>query len=83
MHEDNQIPLTENEKGVIKRYLKEIGDIRNLLEVKSGALDDILGVMIEARGLSLPDYQVDIRSGMIVKRGGENVLEKEEAPSPG
>lgn len=75
---DDRIPLTENEKSLIGRYLKEIQDIRNVLTVKSQALDDILGVLLGSKGLSPKDYVVDIRQGAIVKSGGENVRTGEE-----
>ena len=78
MSKDDQIPLTENEKTLIGRYLKEIQDIRNVLGVKSQALDDILGVLLGSKRLSPKDYVVDIRQGAIVKRGGENVRTGEE-----
>lgn len=78
MPNDNKIPLTGNEKTLIGKYLKDIQEMRNLLTVKGQALDDVLGVIIEARGLSSKDYVVDIRQGAIVKRGGENVRPGEE-----
>ncbi len=74
MGKDELIPLTENEKTRIGRYLKDIQEMRNLLTVKGQALDDVLGVIIEARGLSTSEYVVDVRQGAIVKRGGENVV---------
>ena len=78
MAKDDLIPLSENEKTRIGRYLKDIQEMRNLLTVKGQALDDVLGVIIEARGLSSLDYVVDVRQGGIVKRGGENVRTGQE-----
>lgn len=78
MAKDDLIPLSENEKTRIGRYLKDIQEMRNLLTVKGQALDDVLGVIIEARGLSSRDYVVDVRQGGIVKRGGENVRTGQE-----
>lgn len=83
MGENNQVPLTENEKALVGRYLKEIREMRNVLKVKSEALDDILGVMIEAKGLSASEYQVDLGGGVIVKRGDSDVRERKKEKETG
>lgn len=79
MARDNQIPLSENEKALVGRYLKELQEMRNLLTVKGQALDDILGVLIEAKGLSTEEYVVDVRQMAIVEKGDKDVREKKEA----
>lgn len=68
MGENSHIALSQNEKAVIGRYLNDIRATRALLAVKTQALDDILGVIIEAKGLLPSEYQVDLDTGVIVKR---------------
>lgn len=78
MGKDSAIPLNEKEKALVSRYLKDVQELRGILNIKSQALDDILGVLIESKGRSRKDYVVDMNRGIIVRRSDVNVRPGEE-----
>lgn len=76
-NKDKEIPINDSERALIARYLKDIQDIRNLLNIKSQALDDMLGLMIEARGLSRDTHAIDAAKMAIVEKGQKEELSGE------
>ena len=83
MTKDSAIPLNEKEKALVGRYLKSVQELRGILNIKSQALDDILGVLIESKGRSRKDYVVDMVKGMIVRRSDVDVRPKQEEAQAG
>lgn len=61
---DKHIPLSDAEKVLVVQYTNNISSLR-------ASLNDILGVMISARGLSAKDYIIDLQ-GMEIRTRRES-----------
>ena len=60
--------LTEPENAITSRYLSEVIHLNDMLQAKRQALDDILGLALEARGLSPDTHTINLQTGTIVQK---------------
>ena len=57
--------LTEPELGVIQKHLTTIGQLQALAETRQEAVNDIVGLALEARGLSPTTHTIEMPQGLI------------------
>jgi len=61
----SETELSEAEQAVLQKHLTALKQFQALLLVRQEAMQDIINLALEARGLSPATHQVDIREGTI------------------
>jgi len=71
----SQNQLTEAELTIAQRYQQSISQLQNLMVVHQQALNDILGLSLEARGLSPMTHEINANGAITPKLKKEVSIE--------